>query len=423
MPCRKYFIMISAVVFPAIALVLLMSLSSGKSPGIPQPPAQDMTFIPGEGNMKPFFISICEETNINYYIYLEWLKRVYIDYPDVAKRAEPDNSDLGDFYAFNDPYLNSYMTHPALSYYPVTGVSWLQAQDYLSWKTDRLNEEILIREGFQLFNMNQVNDDHFNLEAYLAGQYEGLVKNEIVDPATGLFRKVKPADGLFYCGFRLPTEAEWDYVQQKGLIKPIDQSRSFPAFSRKAVHYPLGENYYTLRWGHILIDPYYFNFEGHDYPVDRNAAGTIPARVTSITDFDKNSPGVTNLDGNVKEWLLDEYSETPSTSIQDYIEILHKNGFPEYITTKDSLSKFYYARSKDSLGRMSYHSYGFEENGQEIMFANYDRASVKNRLIRGGTWRTPDIKNREFLPEDSSSVEVGFRAVTSYCPVSKEKNK
>ena len=40
---------------------------------------------------------------------------------------------------------------------------------------------LLIREGILKMDPSQSNEENFNTEAYLAGQYEGLVKNDLVD--------------------------------------------------------------------------------------------------------------------------------------------------------------------------------------------------------------------------------------------------
>jgi hypothetical protein len=56
--------------------------------------------------------------------------------------------------------------------YPVVGVNWLQANDFCAWRTDRVNEAILIREGLFEDYPSQINEDHFTTDAYLAAQYE-----------------------------------------------------------------------------------------------------------------------------------------------------------------------------------------------------------------------------------------------------------
>ena len=44
-------------------------------------------------------------------------------------------------------FVNNYLRHPSYREYPVVGVSWEQANDYCIWRTDRVNERILIDAG------------------------------------------------------------------------------------------------------------------------------------------------------------------------------------------------------------------------------------------------------------------------------------
>ena len=80
---------------------------------------------------------------------------------------------------------------------------------------DRVNERILINEGILKEDIEQVDDNTFNTEAYLAGQYEGIVKKNPrnYDPSTGeKSRRIKMRDGLLLPKYRLPTEAEWNLL-------------------------------------------------------------------------------------------------------------------------------------------------------------------------------------------------------------------
>ena len=65
-----------------------------------------------------------------------------------------------------------------------------------------MNEQILIREGILRENPNQINEDNFNTDAYLAGQYEGLVRSDLQDlnPSSGSngTRKVRLEDGICF---------------------------------------------------------------------------------------------------------------------------------------------------------------------------------------------------------------------------------
>ena len=42
---------------------------------------------------------------------------------------------------------NNYLRHPAYQNYPVVGVSWIQANQFCIWRTDRVNEDALEKEG------------------------------------------------------------------------------------------------------------------------------------------------------------------------------------------------------------------------------------------------------------------------------------
>ena len=91
---------------------------------------------------------------------------------------KPDTLVWRDPRAYNEPYVNYYLRHPAYRDYPVVGVSWLQANDLCKWRTDRVNEQIMVREGFlEVHNpTGQVDDSYFSTEAYLDGQYEEAAK-------------------------------------------------------------------------------------------------------------------------------------------------------------------------------------------------------------------------------------------------------
>ena len=73
---------------------------------------------------------------------------------------------------------------------------------------------ILIREGLFEWFPNQVNEDHFSTDAYLAGQYEsGKREDGITDlDPNNETRNVRMEDGILLPRYRLPTEAEWEYA-------------------------------------------------------------------------------------------------------------------------------------------------------------------------------------------------------------------
>ncbi|MFZ7139180.1 MAG: SUMF1/EgtB/PvdO family nonheme iron enzyme, partial [Bacteroidota bacterium] len=174
----------------------------------------DWDNIPRRVTVSSFYMDETEIANVHYLEYLYWLDRVYgTDYPEVYKKALPDTLVWRSKLGYNEPMVELYLRHPAYQRYPVVGVNWLQANDFASWRTDRVNEQILVREGILRVNPAQVNEDNFNTDAYLAGQYEGLVKSQLQDLNPNRDeRNVRMEDGILLPRYELPTEAEWEYA-------------------------------------------------------------------------------------------------------------------------------------------------------------------------------------------------------------------
>ena len=132
--------------------------------------------IPRRVTVPSFYMDQTEVSNLAYLEYLYWLDRVFgQDFPAVVRNARPDTLVWREKLAYNEPLVENYLRHPAYHDYPVVGVTWVQANDFCLWRTDRVNEMLLINEGILDFDPDQKNRDNFNTDAYLAGQYPGLV--------------------------------------------------------------------------------------------------------------------------------------------------------------------------------------------------------------------------------------------------------
>jgi formylglycine-generating enzyme required for sulfatase activity len=89
-------------------------------------------------------------------------------------------------------------------------------------------------------------------------------------------------------GYRLPTEAEWEYACRAGTTTPFST----------------GSNITTSQ----------ANYDGN-YPYNNNATGTYRERTTPVGSFAANAWGLYDMHGNVWEWCWDWFG-TYSSGVQ-----------------------------------------------------------------------------------------------------------
>jgi formylglycine-generating enzyme required for sulfatase activity len=296
---------------------------------------------PARVTVSSFYMDQTEVTNFHWLEYLYWISRAYQTYPLVYRNALPDTLCWRSPLGFNEKYVDYYLRHPAYRDYPVVGVSWLQASDYCKWRTDRVNEYILIREGVLEFNPDQANENTFNTDSYLANQYherevipDGGVPN--LDPSKMNGKKlgsriVRMEDGILLPRYRLPTEAEWEFASY-GLVGNLETG-SENVTERK--QYPWNGHWVrnddpakrgSIRANFVRGRGDYMGVAGN---LNDNADVTAP-----VTAYWPNDYGLYNMAGNVSEWVLDVYR--PMTS-EDYDEFrpFRGNVFTTKMLTND----------------------------------------------------------------------------------------
>jgi gliding motility-associated lipoprotein GldJ len=268
--------------------------------------------IPRRVTVSSFYLDEAEVTNQYWLDYLTWLKLVYGDeYPELINRALPDTLVWREKMEYNEPFVDYYLRHPAYREYPVVGVNWLQASDYSQWRTDRVNEFILVREKLLKWNTAaQTADEHFTTETYFAGQYQGELKapglkdyNAKNEDGKG-FRRVRMEDGMMLPRYRLPTEAEWEYAAL-GLIgnsfqELISDRRAYPWDGHFVRNDGSDGSYFgSIRANFVRGAGDYMGVAG---ALNDNAEITAP-----VFSYPPNDYGLYNMGGNVSEWVLDVY--------------------------------------------------------------------------------------------------------------------
>lgn len=393
-------------------------------------------------SVSSFYMDETEVTNVDYREYIYWLQRSYnSDYPDAVVKALPDTTVWRSALSYNEPLVTYYFRHAAYNFYPVVGVNWYQANDYCKWRSDRVNEMILIKNGMLKKNPNQVNEDVFNTEAYESGQYLGTPgkrQERDLDPNGGGKRNTTISDGALLPDYRLPTEAEWEYAAL-GLIdknpSPSSKRRRGEEALTDRKNYPWGDYRSVREQGKSNKGVYDANFRRGrgDFMGTPGGLNDNADRPSEVWTYGANAYGLYNMAGNVSEWTLDVYR--PTTDDQDRLNPHRGNVFSKpslepgevgVLAEKDSLGSLLYQPidSTDIAGRYDLDYQGADarniKDGDTLSGFTYEygRTSLFNddsRVIKGGSWKDPAYylspATRRFMQANHTSATVGFRCV------------
>ncbi|MFA9390886.1 MAG: SUMF1/EgtB/PvdO family nonheme iron enzyme [Prolixibacteraceae bacterium] len=312
---------------------------------------------PRRVTVSSFYMDETEVTNYDYRTYMAWLGSRYPNSNKLAL-ATPDTLVWRSALAYNEPYVENYLRHPSYSNYPVVGVSWKQANDYCKWRTDRVNEYILIKNGYISLDSAQQNSNVFTTEGFLSGHYQGVPGDND--------KKIRWENGLLLPNYRLPTEAEWEYAAL-GLIGEADgelltERRMYPwsgQYIRQEEKLSKGKMKanYTRGRGDLM------GMAGA-----LNDAADISADVFA---FQPNDYGIYCMAGNVNEWVADVYRPLSPLDVEEF-QPFRGNVITEY--------------RKDAQGNTVFNEFGEAVMDTIADYRNYEDGDYRSKLIVGSDW-------------------------------------
>jgi gliding motility-associated lipoprotein GldJ len=322
---------------------------------------KDWNNAPARMQVRSFYMDETEVTNLMYIEYLEWLKRVFEEQPEIYLSALPDTLVWRNQLGYYDDMVNNYLRHPAFRTHPVVGVNWQQANNFAKWRTNRVNELILEEKGW-IAKGARTSDDikgvtNFDTETYLkrpdlvyGGNYTAdnvkAAENDTEDQTQSFVGrraqitvrgegteeddvKVTNASveyGIVLPEYRLPTESEWEYA-----ALGLAGIREYNSYQGKKKYPWSGDTSRVTQSRNAGDQLANFKQGRGDYSGVAGWSNDDAEITADVRQYPPNDFGLYGMAGNVSEWVADVYRPLTNNEVSD-MNYFRGNLYQTYIT-------------------------------------------------------------------------------------------